>query len=199
MIMKRFPYAVLSATLLAFCMVSTALSAQEVAIKTNVLSLAALNANAGVEIGLAPRWTLDLTGDYNALSTRESKWKHLLFQPEARYWFCNRFAGPFIGIHALGGVYNIGNIDTDLHFCGADFSILKDHRAQGWTAGAGIAYGYTWVLSKHWNLEAEIGAGYLYTRYDLYECNDCGRRTEQDLHHHFIGPTKAAVNLVYVF
>ena len=41
------------------------LNAQEVAIKTNVLSDAFLNVNAGIEVSVAPRWSIDLSGDFN--------------------------------------------------------------------------------------------------------------------------------------
>ena len=173
--------------------------AQEVAIKTNLLSDALLNVNAGVEIGLAPRWTLDLSGQYNGWTVNDRKWKHWLVQPEARYWFCDRFARHFLGFHALGGEYNVGNINADFNFLGTNFGILKNNRVQGWAVGAGIAYGYAWVLGKHWNLEAEIGVGYVYTRYDVFECQYCGRKTSEENAHHYVGPTKAAINLVYVF
>lgn len=173
---------------------------QDVAIKTNLLSDAFLNVNAGVEVGLAPRWTLDLTGQYNGWTVNERKWKHWLAQPEARYWFCSRFAGHFLGIHALGGQYNFGNIENSVSFLGSDFSQLTNNRYQGWGVGGGIAYGYAWILGKHWNLEAEIGVGYVYTRYDKFECIHCGRKLNDDkLTHHYVGPTKAAINLVYVF
>jgi len=33
-------------------------NAQDVALKTNILSDAFMNINAGIEVGLAPRWTL---------------------------------------------------------------------------------------------------------------------------------------------
>ena len=177
--------------------------AQSVGVKTNLLGAATLNANAGIEIGLAPRWTLDVTGQYNAWPVEGHKWKHWLAQPEARYWFCDRFAGHFVGVHALGGQYNVGNLG-DMHglgikYGGIDFGRLSENRAQGWAVGAGVSYGYAWILGKHWNLEAELGVGYVYTRYDVYECVDCGRLTESGLTRNYVGPTKAAINLVYVF
>ena len=173
---------------------------QNVAVKTNLLSDAFANVNAGIEIGLAPRWTLDLTGQYNGWTIDEHKWKHWLAQPEARYWFCDRFARHFLGFHALGGEFNVGNINTGItNFLGTNFGVLKNHRMQGWAVGAGVAYGYAWILGKHWNLEAELGVGYVYTRYDVFECKECGRRTSADNTHHYVGPTKAAINLVYVF
>lgn len=182
----------------AFFVVPGAL-AQDAALKTNVLYDATCTVNAGVEFGLAPRWTLDLSGNYNGWTIREHKWKHWMAQPEARYWFCDRFSGHFLGIHALGGQYNWGNINTGLKFLGSDFSILKDHRVQGWAVGGGIAYGFAFILGHHWNLELEAGFGYAYTRFDVYECRDCGRKVESDRSHHYVGPTKAALNLVYVF
>ena len=39
---------------------------QDVAIKTNLLYDATRTVNAGIEVGLAPRWTIDLSGNYNA-------------------------------------------------------------------------------------------------------------------------------------
>lgn len=173
--------------------------AQKAAIKTNLLYDALLNVNAGVEIGLAPKWTLDLSGNYNAWTIHDHKWKHWLAQPEARYWFCDRFSRHFLGIHALGGMYNVGNIKNNINFLGTDFSKLTDYRFQGWAVGGGIAYGYAFILGKHWNLEAEVGFGYVYTRYDVLQCQDCGRRIASDRPHHYVGPTKAALNLVYLF
>ena len=122
-----------------------------------------------------------------------------MVHPEARYWFCDRFAGHFLGFHAHGGQFNVGQLNNSFKFLGTDFSKLTDHRFQGWFAGGGIAYGYTWILGRHWNLEAEIGIGYSYTRYDKYECAGCGEQVEEDKTHHYYGPTKAAINLVYVF
>ena len=178
---------------------SVGMKGQNVALKTNLLYDATLTANAGIEFGLAPRWSLDLSGNYNGWTVNDHKWKHWLVQPEARYWFCDRFAGHFVGLHLLGGEYNFGNIKNSINFLGTDFSELTDHRHQGWYAGAGIAYGYSWILSRHWNLELELGAGYVYTRYDVFNCAGCGRKIEEDKPHHYVGPTKAAVNLVYEF
>lgn len=172
---------------------------QNIALKTNLLYDATLTVNAGLEIGLAPRWSLDLSGNYNGWKVNEHKWKHWLAQPEARYWFCDRFAGHFLGLHALGGQYNFGNIKNSLNFLGTDFSELTDHRHQGWFAGAGVAYGYSWILGRHWNLELELGVGYVYTRYDVFECAGCGKKVEEDKPHHYVGPTKAAISLVYEF
>lgn len=174
--------------------------AQDVGIKTNLVADGLLSPNLGVEIGLAPKWTLDLTGEFNGWTlSHERRWKHWLVMPEARYWLCDRFSGHFFGVEAHGGQYNIGGFDGKWNLFGTDARKLKDTRYQGWFVGGGVTYGYAWILGKHWNLEAEIGVGYSYTRYDRFRCAGCGKKIETDKPHHYVGPTKAAINLVYLF
>ena len=177
----------------------TSLYAQEYAVKTNALAEATATLNLGAEIGIAPKWTVDISGSYNAWSKNKSvKWKHLLIQPEARYWFCDRFSRHFIGAHLLGGAFNLGRINNNLSIFGTDFSVLSDMRYQGYAYGGGIAYGFAFMLSESLNLELEAGFGYAYLDYDIYKCSGCQRKVG-DGTRHYIGPTKAAVNLVYLF
>ena len=170
----------------------------QVNIKTNLIPDGLLSPNIGIEFGLRPHWSLDLSGEVNFWTVNDHKWKHWLAQPEARYWFCEYFSKHFIGIHALGGQYNFGNLHNNIHFLGTDLSKLTDHRYEGWAIGGGIAYGYSFVLARHFDIELEIGIGYLYTRYKEFECKECGKETGKG-HHNYYGPTKAAINLVYVF
>lgn len=174
-------------------------SAQDVGLKTNLVGDALLNPNLALEVGLAPKWTLDISAEVNFWKLNQHSWKHVAFQPEARYWLCERFAGHFFGLHALGGTFNVGNLDMDMMFLGTDFAKLKNRRYQGWGIGAGIAYGYAWPVHKHWNIEAEIGLGWVYTRFDSYPCAKCGTKLEDNKVHNYVGPTKAAVNVVYLF
>ncbi len=173
--------------------------AQDFGLKTNALSDVLLSPNLGVEVGLARKWSIDVSAQLNDWAIDGHKWKHWLVQPELRYWFCQRFGGHFLGVHAIGGQFNLGNIDIGVDFLGNNFSNLKDNRYQGWGAGAGIAYGYAWPVSKHWNIEAEIGVGWIYTRYDQLPCSECGAKIRDNAVHNYVGPTKAAVNIVYIF
>jgi hypothetical protein len=173
--------------------------AQDWAIKTNVVYDATATVNIGAEVGLAKKWTLDISGNLNGWSKNEStKWKHWLVQPEARYWFCDRFSRHFIGAHAIAGAFNLGGIKNNLSILGTDFSVLSTKRYQGYAYGAGVAYGFAFMLSEHFNLELEAGFGYMYLDYDVFDCGYCGRRIGEG-GHHYIGPTKAAINLVYLF
>lgn len=174
--------------------------AQSFGIKTNLLYDATTTLNLGVEVGLAPKWTLDISGNYNPWDLASGKIiKHAMVQPEFRYWFCDRFSRHFLGFHAIGGIYNFGNIPNDLKVGTLDLSPLTDHRFEGWGVGAGIAYGYAFILGEHWNLELEIGAGYIYTENDKYQCMECAKKLEDDIPYHYFGPTKANIGLVYLF
>lgn len=188
--------------IVSICLVVASLtaSAQNVVVKTNLLYDITATANLGIEFKVAPKWTVDISGNLNAWTFSDNKkWKHWVLQPEARYWLCERFNGHFVGAHLVGGIYNMGNWNTDFTFLGTDFGQLKEHRYEGWLVGAGIAYGYHWMLGRHWSVEAEIGIGYVYTQADKNECPRCGEQLENNKPHHYVGPTKAAVNLIYVF
>lgn len=186
--------------LMLLVLASASAWAQKAAVKTNLIYDAAATVNLGAEFALAPKWTLDLSANYNGWDIKsDMKWKHWMAQPEARYWFCNKFMGHFIGIHAHGGQFNMGGLDLDFKFLGTNYRNLRDHRYEGWFAGAGIAYGYAWTLGRHWNMEAELGIGYSYSGYDKYPCEKCGKKVESDGNHHYYGITKAALSLVYVF
>ena len=177
--------------------------AQKAGLKTNLLYWSTTTPNIGAEVRLADRFTLNLEGGYNPFTLNDNnevnkKIKHFLVSPEVRYWFCDRFTRHFLGFHALAGQYNIGGLKNNFKFLGTDFSQLSNNRFQGWGAGAGIAYGYAMILGKHWNLEFELGVGYIYSAYDIFECSGCGRRVGTDTNH-YVGLTKAAINLVYLF
>lgn len=177
-----------------------AVKAQNVAVKSNILADALLNVNIGAEIGLAPKWTFETNGQFNGWTLSHDRvWKHWALQPELRYWLCDRFGGHFFGAHIHGGQFNVGGINNSINMLGTHFSRLSDTRYQGWFVGGGLSYGYAWVIDRRWNIEAEIGIGYSYTRYDRFRCAGCGKKVETDKPHHYVGPTKAAVNLVYLF
>lgn len=173
---------------------------QECALKTNLLYDATANANLAFETAVAPKWSVELSGNLNLWKFSDGKqWRNYVLQPEVRYWLCDALSGHFFALHLLGGQYNIGNVDLNFKMLGTDFSKLKDTRYQGWFVGAGVAYGYDWILSRHWNIEAEIGIGWVYSRYDRYPCAHCGTKIESDCPHNYFGPTKLAVNLEYIF
>lgn len=172
-----------------------AASAQEVALKTNLLYWSTTTPNLGVEIKTGTRTTLDLVGTYNPFTFRHNiKFKNWTAQPEFRLWNCEAFNRGFWGFHAVGGQFNVGNLNLPFGL----FSGLDDHHYEGYLVGGGVSYGYQWYLGPHWNLEATFGFGYLYMNYDKYECPKCGDMLGHDKKHYF-GPTRIGVSFVYLF
>lgn len=168
--------------------------AQTVAVKTNALYDATATVNLGLEIALAPKWTLDLSGNYNGWDFgNDRKWKHFLVQPEARYWLCEKFNGHFFGLHIHGGEFNVGNVATPFNL----FGDCRTTRHEGWYYGAGISYGYQWLLGKRWNLELSAGIGYVGSDYGVYERPRCGAYLGPE-HNDWFGPTKASITIIYI-
>ncbi|MBR6465956.1 MAG: DUF3575 domain-containing protein [Bacteroidales bacterium] len=189
-----------AALLLLVCFANDA-KGQKAAIKTNLLYDATATINLGVEFGLNDRWTMDLSGNFNPFRFHGGhRWKHWMVQPELRYWFCDRFAGSFFAVHAMGGMYDVGNIDfLKFKILNADFEKMKNKRYEGWTAGVGVGWGHDWILSKHLNLEIELAAGYMYAKHDKYLPYNAHTPYIKGADRHFFAPTKAALSLVYVF
>lgn len=179
--------------------VSASAAASDVAVKTNLLYDATATVNLGAEVAVAPKWSLEASGNFNAWRLGDRSIKHWMAQPGVRYWTCDAMAGHFFGANLIGGQFNFYNLDLPFSFLGSHFGKLKDYRYQGWCIGAGVSYGYSWALARHWSIEAEIGIGYIFARYSKYECRECGRKVEGPKTHNYFGPSKAALNLVYVF
>jgi Protein of unknown function (DUF3575). len=160
-----------------------------VALKTNLLYWATTTPNLGLEIGLSKKITLDISGNYNPWSFSDNKKvKHWLVQPELRYWTCERFNGHFFGLHGHYAQFNFSCIKP---------LGMKGHRYEGDLYGAGLSYGYHWILNKRWSVEATIGVGWAHVDYDKYSCNECSAKIKSDNKNYF-GPTKVGINLIYV-
>ena len=168
--------------------------AQKATIKTNIPYWATTTPNVALELKLAPRWTFDFSIGYNPFTfNNNKKIKHIALQPEARYWLCSSFAGHFVGANVLYSHYNASGIKLPFGI----FSELEHHRFQGNLGALGLVYGYSWMLpNKRWNIEAVVGLGAGYTRYDKYACEVCGSKVGKDNKWFFL-PTKFAVSIVY--
>ncbi len=158
--------------------------AQDVALKTNGLYWATTTPNLGLEVSIDRKWTVELAGGYNPWTFSDGKkMRHWLVQPELRYWICEKFEGHFVGVHLHGAQY---------------FGGFKDKRYDGYLAGGGITYGYDWLISPHWNLEAAVGIGYARLWYDKSPRIPCVKCKVQE-HADYFGLTKAAISIAYLF
>lgn len=180
-------------TLCLFCP-SLWLTAQVVAVKSDLLSGVLTSPNLGVEVALSPRYSAELSAHYNGINLNgDKRWKHWFVQPELRYWMCQPFGGHFLGMHALYGWYNAGGVKLPFGL----LPEIENERYEGSFLGVGISYGYHFILSPRWGLETSIGVGYVRTSYESFRCIHCGEQTGSGSRN-YMGPTKVAVSLIYV-
>ncbi len=185
-------------------------SAQEkFAVKTNLLHDATLSIDLGVEYGFAPKWSAELSGSFNRWKTGRMWLNHWLVEPEVRFWTCRRFAGTFFSVYALGGQATLGGFwDFSQYynkFPNLENFMLKD----ALVLSGGIGVGHAFILGRHWNLEVELGFGYMYAKGDEYslEKNAEGKYYLPDYAvpvlegsiFDYLGPNKLALSLVYLF
>ena len=180
---------------IAILLSTSTLKSQEVSVKTNLLYGATLTPNLGFEVGIGKQNSLELTMGYSPFDYGDNKnWKHILVQPEYRRWLCDKFSGSFFGFNLSWAAYNMGGVDLPFGI----WKSLKDYRYQGQAIGAGITYGYQYPLSLHWSIEAEIGIGYWHIWSKKYRCEKCSdllKKEQKD----YVGPSRAAINLIYQF
>lgn len=182
----------LVALLLFFC--SLSVCSQVVGVKSDVLSDLLTSPNLGVEVALSNRYSVDISAHYNGIElSSDKRWKHWFLQPEFRYWMCQPFGGHFLGVHALYGWYNVAGVKLP-------FGLLPEiehERYEGPLFGAGLSYGYHFILSPRWGVETSIGVGMVHTRYERFRCFHCGEQTGSG-NKNYVGPTKVAVSLIYL-
>lgn len=144
---------------------------QTVALHSNVLMWAGQGANAGVDLAVNDYMTIGATG----MVTMGDSWIKDVngsgIQLDTRFWFKRKlfqdfFFGPQLGLY---------------HYRMEEDSSVKRHTA----LTAGFVSGYGWMISRHWNVDLYMGAGYL-----LY--------AEPHQRHKFI-PTNLGANISYVF
>ena len=78
------------------------------------------------------------------------------------------------------------------------YKSIKDTQNEGTYYGGGLTLGYAWSIGCHWNLEAAIGVGYVHSKFDKYVNEYCGDFLGTH-HKNYVGPTKLALNIVYLF
>lgn len=159
------------------------------AVKSNLLLDLTGSISLGTELKTGERYSFDLSVSYNPWEFNVNKnWKHILVQPEMRYWLCEPFNGHFFGLHGLYAHYNLSGLPFSEY--------MRDSRLQGDLFGVGLSYGYQWSLSKRWSIEGSFGVGYMHASYDRYACKTCKDYVGSESKNYF-APTKASLSLIY--
>ena len=157
--------------------------AQRISVKTNALYWAVATPNIGAEFRLNRHFTLGIEGLANKLKVGSKLNSRVVaVTPEVRYWFSIRpQAGHFVGLMGMGTDYDV---------------TLKNKVYKGTAIGGGVTYGYSFVLGRHWSLEATAGVGRLHVRdlnHAAYEAEP--KETKSSIK---FAPLKLGVSFVYI-
>lgn len=160
------------------------------AIETNLLFDALAIPNIGAEIGIYKGLTVG--GNYQNIWLRDKAWTRWYrfegFEVGIN-WYINKKNRPFKGHHI--GIY--GQMVT------WDFTIDgRGYLAERWAYGGGISYGYVLPIGKRFNLDFEIGIGYLGGNMHEYIPEDGHRVWQSYEPFHWIGPTKLGITLQWL-
>ncbi len=124
-------------------------TAQIFAMRVNALGWATGTLNAGVEAAVFDRWSVEVSGYWNPINTPKRSLNFAAVQVGGRYWLYEAFVGHFIGGQFSYVDYDLGS---------------RTRRYDGRAFGVGFSYGYTWMLSKRWNVAIEAGIGLFHTK-----------------------------------
>lgn len=188
---------------------------QNLGIKSNLLYDATSTINLGVEFALSDKLTFDISMNLNPWAFTQQRLsasgqvrfqhdaiiQHWMLQPEMRWWLCEKFNGHFFGAHLHGGQFNVGGLTCLPDGWGDADSGIRRNRNEGWFAGAGLLYGYHWILSNRLSLEFALGMGYTYFKYDKYIDYSRVKNPSKDTNRwkmNYFGPTKAGISVIYM-
>ena len=144
-----------------------------IALRTNLLYDATLSPNLGVDVRVDSLRTVGMLAGLNAWDidkAKNKKWRHALFSLRARKYRDSLFHKGYYEADLIYSHYNVGN--TKIPF--GLYSAVKDRRLQGDLFALGGKYGYSWILSRTWRIEAEAGVAVGYAWFKEYDCDHCG-------------------------
>lgn len=115
--------------------------------------------------------------------------QNVLIQPGVRYWMRGVYnRGFFFGGNAIAGIFKVGGDRLERSF------------SKGLTLGLGTSAGYSYPLSTSWNIETELGIGFVYSKFNrVYP----GQKEESffsgEINKFYIIPSRISFSVVYLF
>lgn len=155
---------------------------QRIALKTNTLDWLVVSPNLGVEFIMNSKTSLNINLSASPFDSKLFKNKHVLIGAEYRYWLSRPLSGHFVGAMAHVDEYS---------------RYYFNNNYKGNQIAFGFTYGYNMVLSNRWNLELEIGAGYVRQREKKWNKNDTYPLTNNN-NKNKLAPIKLAVTFSYI-
>ena len=161
-------------------------------LKTNVLGLSLLLANAAAEIGITEHLTFHLPIYYSAVNyfTQTVKFRTLAAQPELRYYI-PKVSGLFAGAHFSVASFNFA--------VGGDYRI-QDRGGNTPMLGGGLSIGYRMQFrdAPRLGMEFSIGAGAYRFDYDRF-VNEPNGPYVDTVNKTYIGIDNLSVSVTYDF
>ncbi len=158
------------------------------ALKANMLYYGILLPNLEFEWMIDRHWSVALEGNFAEWGSykRERSYRLNLIDAEGRYRIKPRapWEGFYVGVIAGGAWYDLEK-GTPGHY--------------GWGMMSGLTAGYMWSISSRLSLEAEIGAGYMYTRYKDYQPIDGHHVYLRTKEINYFGPIKLNFSIAWRF
>ena len=169
------------------------IGAQEISLSTNALDYLNMGTiNMEASAGVARHWSVNLNMRYNPFTfpgregvADQMQSRQRTVAVGGRYWPWHILSGWWLGAKAQYQEFNQGGL-------------TEAETKEGDRFGGGLAGGYTYMISPHFNLEAGIGLWTGRDIYTVYACPECGRMVESG-ERTFIMANDILLGLVYVF
>lgn len=166
--------------------------AQKLSFSTNLLDYACLGTlNADVSYSVSRRWSIMAGVRYNPFTFREDKPQDQ-FQLRQQSYAAGARLWPW---HTMSGWWFAGKLRYQEYNYGGIFSSESE---EGDRFGAGLYSGYTYMLTRHLNLEFGAGLWSGISFYRRYSCQKCGRTIGHG-RKYFLLPDDLMISLAYVF
>ena len=166
--------------------------AQKASVSTNLLDYACLGTfNIEASYTLSRHWSLTAGVKYNPFTFRKGdrdrqfQYRQQSYALGVRMWPWHSLSGWWFASKLRYQEYNHGGL-------------MSRETYEGDRAGAGLYAGYTYMLSRHFNVEFGVGLWGGHDWYRKYSCPVCGL-TVKDGRRWFILPDDVMISFAYVF
>lgn len=165
---------------------------QNVSVSTNLVDYADYcTVNLDASCAVAQHWSINAGFKYNPFTfsggvdggPRQDRQQ--TYSIGTRYWPWHIFSGWWACAKAQYQEYNRGGISSP-------------ETREGDRMGAGLSGGYTYMLGRHFNVEAGVGVWGGSDKYKVYSCPTCGRTLDSG-NKTFVMLNDVLLSLTYVF
>ena len=171
---------------------SNPISAQRISLSTNLLDYACLGTfNVEASYTLSRHWSLTAGARYNPFTfhkgdpDRQFQYRQQSYAVGARLWPWHSMSGWWFASKVRYQEYNKGGF-------------LSRETEEGDRVGLGLYSGYTYMLSKHLNLEFGLGLWGCHSWYTSYSCPYCGLTVQRGRKWSVL-PDDVMISFAYVF